>query len=88
MKIAIIGGIVAATAAYLIAAAPDAEAGCQSTYVLGGYRNTCDGPIRPDGSWDRCDGGGYGYFGGGSSCFPMGGPFGVPAGQQPGHIYP
>lgn len=78
----------AAIAVGTVILAPKANAGCQSIVVLGGWRETCDGPIRPDGTWDRCDSGGFGAFGGGGHCFPMGGHLGVPPGQQPGHIYP
>jgi hypothetical protein len=38
-------------AAGLIAAAPPASAGCQ---YGGPVISTCDGPVQPDGSWQRC----------------------------------
>jgi hypothetical protein len=37
----------------LIAAAPPASAGC---LYGGGFISKCDGPIQPDGSWQRCVG--------------------------------
>ncbi|MDW5611276.1 MULTISPECIES: hypothetical protein [Mycolicibacterium] len=49
-------GIVGASAALLaaagvIAAAPPAGAGC----LYGGpYISKCDGPVQPDGTWQRC----------------------------------
>jgi hypothetical protein len=40
-------------AAGLILAAPQASAGC----LYGGpYISKCDGPVQPDGSWQRCVG--------------------------------
>ncbi|SOJ57743.1 hypothetical protein MSIMFB_05220 [Mycobacterium simulans] len=39
-------------AAGLIAAAPPAGAGCQYGGV--GIINKCDGPVQPDGTWQRC----------------------------------
>ncbi|MDP7733281.1 CDGP domain-containing protein [Mycobacterium paragordonae] len=35
----------------LIAAAPPASAGCQ---YGGGFISKCDGPVQPDGTWQRC----------------------------------
>ncbi|GFG63605.1 hypothetical protein MKUB_10950 [Mycobacterium kubicae] len=48
--------IVAAVAALLVAAgligsAPSASAGCQ---YGGPYISKCDGPVQPDGTWQRC----------------------------------
>ena len=69
--------------------ASSANAGCMSQYAMGGYIQACDGPIRPDGSWDRCTAGGFGGFGGQSGCYPTGGPIGPPPGPfPPDHIYP
>nr|WP_245846944.1 hypothetical protein [Mycobacterium szulgai] len=48
--IAGVGAAVLATG--LIAAAPPANAGCQYGGV--GVINKCDGPIQPDGTWQRC----------------------------------
>jgi hypothetical protein len=39
-------------AAELIAAAPPASAGCQYGGV--GVISKCDGPVQPDGTWQRC----------------------------------
>ena len=36
----------------LIAAAPPANAGCQ--YGTPGLLSKCDGPVQPDGTWQRC----------------------------------
>ena len=35
----------------LIASAPPASAGCQ---YGGAFLSKCDGPIQPDGTWQRC----------------------------------
>ncbi|MBV8788468.1 MAG: hypothetical protein JOZ00_17495 [Mycobacterium sp.] len=52
MKLGIVGGSVALLmAAGLIASAPPAAAGCQ---YGGGVISKCDGPIQPDGTWQRC----------------------------------
>jgi hypothetical protein len=57
MKRCIVGGLAALLmaaqliAAQLIASAPPASAGC----VYGGpVLSKCDGPIQPDGTWQRC----------------------------------
>jgi hypothetical protein len=52
MKRCIVGGLAALLmAAGLIAAAPPASAGC----IYGGpVLSKCDGPIQPDGTWQRC----------------------------------
>ena len=52
MKRAIVGGLAAVLmAAGLIAAAPTASAGC----LYGGpVLSKCDGPVQPDGTWQRC----------------------------------
>lgn len=52
MKRGIVGGLAALLmAAELIASAPSASAGCQ----YGGLViSRCDGPIQPDGTWQRC----------------------------------
>ena len=50
---AFIGGLGAALmAGGLIAAAPPANAGCQ--YGGLGVISKCDGPVQPDGTWQRC----------------------------------
>jgi hypothetical protein len=52
MKRCFVGGLAAALwAAGLIASAPPASAGCQ----YGGFViSECDGPVQPDGTWQRC----------------------------------
>jgi len=52
MKRCIVGGSVALLmAAGLIAIAPPASAGC----LYGGpFISKCDGPVQPDGTWQRC----------------------------------
>lgn len=52
MKRGIVGGVAALLmAAELIAAAPPASAGC----LYGGpVISKCDGPLQPDGTWQRC----------------------------------
>lgn len=52
MKRGIVGGSAALlTAAGLIASAPPAGAGCQ---YGGPVLSKCDGPVQPDGTWQRC----------------------------------
>lgn len=52
MKHCIAGGLAAMlVAGGLIAAAPPAGAGCQ---YGGPIISKCDGPIQPDGTWQRC----------------------------------
>jgi hypothetical protein len=52
MKHCIVGGLaVVLMAGGLIAAAPPAAAGCQ---YGGPFISKCDGPIQPDGTWQRC----------------------------------
>jgi hypothetical protein len=52
MKRCIVGGFSALLlAAQLLAAAPPASAGCQ---YGGPVLSKCDGPIQPDGTWQRC----------------------------------
>ena len=66
MKHYIFAGLAAALiAGELIGSAPPANAGCQ----YGGIAlSRCDGPIQPDGTWQRCvlfnsvDGGSSGYL--------------------------
>jgi hypothetical protein len=49
----IVGGLAAAlTVGGLIAAAPPASAGCQSGRPW--CISQCDGPVQPDGTWQRC----------------------------------
>lgn len=52
MRQSIVGGLaVMLVAGGLIASAPPASAGCQ---YGGGFISKCDGPIQPDGTWQRC----------------------------------
>jgi hypothetical protein len=52
MKHCIVGGLGAVlVAGGLIAAAPPANAGC---LYGGGVLSKCDGPLQPDGTWQRC----------------------------------
>lgn len=52
MKRCIVGGWAALLmAAGLIAAAPPAGAGC---LYGGAFISKCDGPVQPDGTWQRC----------------------------------
>lgn len=52
MKRCLVAGAAAAlTAAGLLAAAPPAGAGCQ---YGGAFISKCDGPVQPDGTWQRC----------------------------------
>ena len=52
MKRCIVGGLAAVLiAAELIALAPPASAGCQ---YGGPVISKCDGPVQPDGTWQRC----------------------------------
>ncbi len=52
MRYGIVGGLaVMLMAGGLIASAPPASAGC----LYGGpYLSKCDGPVQPDGTWQRC----------------------------------
>lgn len=55
MKHFVVGGLVAVLmAGGLIFAAPPAQAGCQ--YGGPGIISKCDGPVQPDGTWQRCVG--------------------------------
>ena len=52
MKRCILGGMAAVlVAAGLVTSAPPASAGCQ---YGGPYISKCDGPVQPDGTWQRC----------------------------------
>ena len=52
MKRGIVDGLAAVLmAAELIASAPQATAGCQ---YGGPVISKCDGPVQPDGTWQRC----------------------------------
>ncbi|MEY8016801.1 CDGP domain-containing protein [Mycobacterium servetii] len=52
MNRGIVGGLTALLlAAELVASAPPAQAGC---VYGGGVISKCDGPVQPDGTWQRC----------------------------------
>ena len=52
MKTCIVGGLAAVLmTGELIASAPPASAGCQ---YGGPVISKCDGPVQPDGTWQRC----------------------------------
>ncbi|GAC1649983.1 MAG: hypothetical protein NVS4B6_25350 [Mycobacterium sp.] len=54
MKRCIVGGSAALllAAGLILASAPPASAGCQ--YGGPGFISKCDGPVQPDGTWQRC----------------------------------
>jgi hypothetical protein len=53
MKCSMVGGLAAVLmAGELIASAPPASAGCQ---YGGPVISKCDGPVQPDGTWQRCE---------------------------------
>lgn len=89
MKHFIIGGAAALlTSAGLIISAPQASAGC----IYGGaVINQCDGPIQPDGTWQRCIAtaqviarGASGYLAPVKTCDQLGPN--LPPGDPPDHI--
>lgn len=52
MKTCIVGGLAALlVTAEMITGAPTASAGCQ---YGGPVLSKCDGPVQPDGTWQRC----------------------------------
>jgi len=51
MKRCIVGGLAVLMAGGLITSAPPASAGCQ---YGGPVLSRCDGPVQPDGTWQRC----------------------------------
>jgi hypothetical protein len=54
MKRYIVGGLAGLLmAAELVASAPPASAGC---LYGGAFISKCDGPVQPDGTWQRCAG--------------------------------
>ena len=59
---------ISALAASGIALAAPANAGCQSAWTPWGGGGICDGPIGPDGNFERCQQAGAMGFGGGN-CF-------------------
>lgn len=70
----------------LIVAAPPASAGCQP-YGLG---QLCDGPLEPDGTWQRCEVAHnvWDEQRTTSTCYPLGDNHWLPPFQPPGHIDP
>ena len=82
-----VGGLAAVlVAGALIAAAPRASAGCQDWRF---HVQLCDGPIQPDGTWQRCSVTQplVGNFTD-SSCYPLGNNNYLPPFQPPNHIDP
>jgi hypothetical protein len=66
MKQFVVGGLATAlTAGALIASAPSARAGCQ---YGGPVISKCDGPVQPDGTWQRCVGFAH-WMGSGASSY-------------------
>jgi hypothetical protein len=90
------GFIAVLIAGGLIASAPPANAGC----IYGGFsaKSRCDGPVQPDGTWNRCvdydaqysNGNGTYQYWPKHRCFQMGPgqnpPFGVVFNAYPDHI--
>jgi len=68
----------------LTAAAPPASAGCQP--FLGAQ--LCDGPIQPDGTWQRCETQTLAEDYTKGECFPLGNNHFLPPFQPAGHIDP
>nr|WP_082696539.1 hypothetical protein [Mycobacterium sp. IS-1590] len=54
-----------------IALAGPAHAGCQSAWTPWGGGQICDGPLAPDGSFQRCQAVGVLGFGGNLPCFTL-----------------
>ena len=83
MKICIVGSLaVVVVAGGLIASAPPASAGC----VYGGHLiSKCDGPLQPDGTWERCVAI-YRYVPSGLSSHLV--PVNRCEVMGPGHVYP
>ncbi|MGH3971085.1 MAG: CDGP domain-containing protein [Mycobacterium sp.] len=71
----------------LIASAPPASAGCQP---WGFNQQLCDGPIQPDGTWQRCEVAQsvWDPQRTQSTCYPLGDSHWLPPFQPPGHIDP
>ncbi|WP_085250949.1 CDGP domain-containing protein [Mycobacterium riyadhense] len=92
MKLCFVGGLAAMLmAGELIASAPPAGAGCQ----YGGLVvSRCDGPVQPDGTWQRCvvfgwTSSGSSYRGPDTRCDLMGPdqhPWGFAFADPPTHI--
>jgi hypothetical protein len=86
MKQHIVAGLAAAViAGGLIASAPPAGAGCQ--YGGTATISRCDGPVQPDGTWQRCVV--FSYSAPGHRCDVMGPdqhPWGMAFNDPPAHI--
>jgi hypothetical protein len=67
----------------LIVAAPRANAGCQQVLPT---QQVCDGPVQPDGSWQRCEVKLYDISD--RLCMTMGGNTAALPYGPPGHIDP
>ena len=68
-----------------VAAAPPAGGDCQKYGIDG--TELCDGPVQPDGTWQRCElRPDIKLQGTNSQCYPMGPNHFQPPGQTPGHI--
>jgi len=70
MKKTLIGFAVGALAASGIAFAAPASAGCQGGWTPWGGGTICDGPIGPDGNFQRCSTAGALGFGG-TNCYVL-----------------
>jgi hypothetical protein len=95
MKQCFVAGLAAALiAGVLVASAPPASAGCQ--YEGWSVISKCDGPVQPDGTWQRCvlfsstgTGSGLPYGVGDKRCDVMGPdqhPWGMGFNDPPTHI--
>src|SRR5262245_2360168 len=94
VKVALFCGVMTMLAAMCIGMAAPASAGCETQ----AFAQYCDGPTRPDGTWDRCQvafGQGYpglnGYVPTTQRCYPIdpSQPWPMfPLGQPQYHIYP
>lgn len=67
----LIGLVVGVLAAGGIALAAPANAGCQAGWTPWGGGEICDGPIAPDGSFQRCQSVGVLGFGGNLPCVTL-----------------
>jgi len=63
--------VISLLAAGGIAFAAPASAGCQAGWTPWGGGETCDGPIGPDGNFQRCQSVGVLGFGGTIPCFTV-----------------
>lgn len=70
---ALAAGMFVLTGAGTLAAAPAASAECGEFYMWGNGGGNCDGPVNPDGSFQRCTTV-YVLGIGGTNCFVVPGP--------------